>query len=408
MIESGEHFPGDLMIHRFGSYLPCRFPLPISSGVNILPGQSVSITARPQTSKFYPERLLIKDAFDWRIDNIYIGGYGAICRDLSGSMFAPDVLGRFPGCGEIEIFSGGDLSISARYIGHKESGIPFEACVFGSDDRMPTIARRPRQGQKKIATARSECAISAQQTAQLFTDPMKHDAWPCRLLIKNASDWTIHDVCVGEVSIFAQSGYVPGSMFSEEAESEICLGRLTAGDKFSVVATYVGSEPGAEFSYEVYGTHDESEVGSLPVAVILPMSSGCLLRREISAQITGRCQPPAARRRGIGPHQGFLAEQIFAEDASDWIINDIKIGRVSQFAQCADIPGLAFSPGTLGCQVSFDLARTLIDVAIITSYSGPRESGDIFTCGILGSVVDLPAIDQEPQRGRVLSVHDLR
>jgi hypothetical protein len=54
------------------------------------------------------------------------------------------------------------------------------------------------------------------------------------------------------------------------------------------------------------------------------------------------------------------------------VFNDIKIGRASQFAQSGDVPGLAFSPGTLGGRVSFDVALAGIDVSIITTHIGPR------------------------------------
>lgn len=381
----------------------------MSSGVNLPPAQSTTIIARPQTPKFYPERLLIKQAAHWHIDAIRVGGRtSALVKDLPGITFAPAAPGRFPGCGEIEIPSGGDLIAEIKYTGPLEAGIPFEACVFGSDDRTPSVAIS-RQSKDKIATARSGCAIRADQSAKLFTDPMKHDTWPCRLVIKNAPDWIVNDICVGEVSIFAQSGDVPGSMFSEDAESATCLGHLIAGDKFSVVATYVGAAPSAELVYELYGTLDESETDDLPIATILPMSSGVnVVSPDKSAQITSRCQLPNARLREISPRQGFLAERIVIESAADWVVNDIKIGRASQFAQAGDVPGLAFSAGTLGGAVSFDVARAGIDVALVTTHVGSHEIGAAFVCGILGSIVDLTEIDPAPRHGRLLSSRDLR
>lgn len=389
------------MINRLGLYRPLRLPLPMSSGVNILPMQCAQITARPQTSKFYPERLLIKEAAQWKIDAIRVSDRdSALVQNLPGSMFAPDAPGRFPGCGEIEIPPGGGLIVQTTYIGTSKTGIPFEAGVFGSDDQPPPpiVSTANRGTVKKIATARSKRAIPPNMSVKLPTLPMKHDAWPSRLVIKDASDWVINDVCVDELSIFAQSGDVPGSMFSEDVESAICLGRLAAGDKFSVVATYVGTASNAEFVYELYGTLAESDAADLPIAVILPMSTGVSIPPNTSAQLTGRCE--------IGPRRGFVAEQIVVEGATDWVFNDIKIGRTSQFAQSGDLPGMAFSPGTMGGQVSFDVARPWIDVAIMSTYIGPRESGDSFVCGILGSVVDLT--DPSLPRGRILSVRDLR
>jgi hypothetical protein len=402
------------MIKHLGIYRPRRLPLPLSSGINIPPGRPFLITARPQTRNFYPERLLIKEAAHWKIDEIRVGNRAsALVQDLPGTMFAPDAPGRFPGCGEIEIPPGGDLIVQMTYTGPREAGIPFEACVFGSDDQTPPpVVSTARRGTgKKIATARSECAISPNTSVRLFTDPMKHDAWPCRLVIKDASDWVVNDVCVGEVSIFAQSGDVPGSMFSEDSkdgESAICLGRLAVGDKFSVVATYVGTAPDAEFVYELYGTLAESEAADLAIATILPMSSCVPIQTMQWAQVTGRCQLPNGLRRGIGPRQGFVAERIVVDGAADWVFHDIKIGRASQFAGSGDVPGLAFSSGAVGGRVSFDVARAWIDVVIVATHIGPREGGDAFVCGILGSIVDLTEADPAHGRDRILSVRDLR
>jgi len=189
-------------------------------------------------------------------------------------------------------------------------------------------------------------------------------------------------------------------MFSEDVESAICLGRLAAGDKFSVVATYVGTSSDAEFVYELYGTLAESEAVDLPIAVILPMTTGLNILPNTSAQLTGRCE--------IGPRRGFVAERIVVDGAADWVFNDIKIGRASQFAESGDIPGLAFSPRTLGGQVSFDVARSRINFAITTTYIGPRENGNSFVCGILGSIVDLTEVSPTLRHGRILSVRDLR
>lgn len=398
------------MIDRFRLHRPRRFPLPMSSGVSIFPGQSATLIARPQTNKFYPERLLIKEATLWQIDAIRVGDRpDALVQGLPGKMFGPTAPGRFPGCGEIEIPPGGDLIVELTYTGPREAGIPFEACVFGSDDQTPPLITSTtyQRSEKKIATARSGSAILAGQSTKLCTDPMKCDTWPCRLVIKEASDWIINDVCVGEVSIFAESGDVPGSMFSEGTESVICLGRIAAGETFSVVATYIGHSTGSEFMYELYGTFNESEANALPIAAILPMSSGVNILPERSAQITGRCQRPDAHRRGIGLSQGFLAERIVIEGATDWSLNDIKIGRTSQLAQSGDMPGLAFNPGVLGGAVSFDVARAGIDVVIVTTHVGPREVGAAFVCGILGSVIELAKAEPSPPRGRILSVKDL-
>jgi hypothetical protein len=381
----------------------------MSTGLPILPMQLVQITARPQTSKFYPERLLIKDAAHWKIDAIRVGNQAsALVQHLPGEMFAPDAVGRFPGCGEIQIPQGGELIVQVTYTGRAKSGLPFEACVFGSDGQ-PLASTANRGVGKKIATVMSSDAIPFNKSVKLSTDPMEHDAWPCRLVIKGASDWVVNDVRVGEVSIFVQSGDVPGSLFAEDFKggaSAICMGHLAAGDKFSVVARYVGTSD-AELVYELYGTNVESEAADLAIASILPMSTGVSIFPTHSAQITGRCPLRGVHGRGIGIDQGFLSERIIVERATDWIFNEIKIGRLSQFAHSGDVPGMAFSPETLGGQVSFAVARAGLDVAFVTTYNGPREDGDTFVGGILGSLVDLADGDTAPGHERILTIRDL-
>lgn len=64
-------------------------------------------------------------------------------------------------------------------------------------------------------------------------------------------------------------------------------------------------------------------------------------------------------------------------------------------------------PGTLGGAVSFDVAQAGIDVAIVTTYIGPRQLRPRFVCGILGSIVDLTKADPASRRGRILSARDL-
>jgi len=371
----------------------------MSSGVNIPPGTLVRITARSQVGEFFPERLLIKGADHWRINEIRAEGRsGALARDLPGAGFAPESLGRFPGCGELSLPSGGELIVKATYEGPLEAGAHFEACIFGSDSQpLPPVASTVRDSAKgiRLAAASSDGFVSFGTTVKLSTDPLSRDAWLGRVVIKNASDWIVNDVRFGEVSIFARSGDVPGSMFSELVETAACLGRLAAGDTLSIVATYAGAELGAVLSYDLYGVFAESDTSALPVVSILPLSCGMYIYPWSSAQLTIQSglkddvRLAADVRRRVDPGQGFLAERVVLENAADWVIGDIKIGCSSQFAQSGDIPGVAFGPGAIGSAVSFDVARPRVDVSVVATYCGRVESGSAFLCGIFGSVVDL-------------------
>src|SRR2546422_202014 len=49
-----------------------RIPLPFSTEVPILPGQSAQLTARPQVATFWPDRLLIKNAGSWTIQQLTV------------------------------------------------------------------------------------------------------------------------------------------------------------------------------------------------------------------------------------------------------------------------------------------------------------------------------------------------
>ncbi len=374
--------------------------------MNIPPGTLTQLTARSQLDEFFPERLLIKEADHWRIDEIRAEGRsGALARDLSGEVFAPESIGRFPGCGELSLPSGGELIVRATYRGPLKAGAPFEACIFGSDGQpLSPIASTTRNSAKgaMLTTARSDGLVYPDKTVKLSTDPFSRDSWLGRVAIKNASDWIVNDVLLGEVSIFAQSGDVPGSMFSEIVETSACLGRLAAGDAFSIVATYAGTGAGSALSYDLYGASVESDTSALPVVSILPWSSGLSVPPNRAVQVTARCNGSEARRslgdgarlvdvacRSVGSGQGFLAERIVVENAVDWVIGDIKIGRSSQFAQSGEVPGAAFGPGAIGSVVSFDVARPRVDVSAVATYCGRVESGSAFLCGIFGSVVDL-------------------
>jgi hypothetical protein len=108
--------------------------------------------------------------------------------------------------------------------------------------------------------------------------------------------------------------------------------------------------------------------------VILPMSSGVNILPNTSAQITSRPQ-----------NYAFRPERVIISGSADWVINDIKVGNMSQFSQSGDVPGEMFGAQTIDGFVKFTTCQTAMDFVIVTTFVGASESGAPFVCGVLGT-----------------------
>ncbi len=108
--------------------------------------------------------------------------------------------------------------------------------------------------------------------------------------------------------------------------------------------------------------------------VILPMSSGVNILPNTSAQITSRPQ-----------NYAFRPERVIISNSGDWVINDIKVGNMSQFSQSGDVPGEMFGATTIDGFVKFTTCQTAMDFVIVTTFVGPSEAGAPFVCGVLGT-----------------------
>ena len=113
---------------------------------------------------------------------------------------------------------------------------------------------------------------------------------------------------------------------------------------------------------------------------ILPMSTGVPILPTQSAQITARPQRVAFR-----PERVFISAAGTTGGASDWIVNDIKIGNRSQFSQSGDVPGDMFAANAIDGFVSFETAQTAMDVVMVVTYVGTNESGVAFYGSIIGT-----------------------
>lgn len=108
----------------------------------------------------------------------------------------------------------------------------------------------------------------------------------------------------------------------------------------------------------------------------LPMSTGVKVKRGQSAQITSRPQSLAYR-----------VDFMMIENASHWLVNDIKVGNRSQLAQAGDVPGACFAAGSKGTDVLFDTLQVAMDFVLVVTYVGPKKDGEIFQCSIMGNEV---------------------
>jgi hypothetical protein len=109
--------------------------------------------------------------------------------------------------------------------------------------------------------------------------------------------------------------------------------------------------------------------------ITLPMSSGVNIFPNTSAQITSRPQAMAFRPERI----------IIGGQPSNWIVNDVKVGNRSQFAQSGDVPGEMFAATTIDGYVSMETVQTAMDFVIVVTFIGDNNAGAPFVCGVLGT-----------------------
>jgi len=109
--------------------------------------------------------------------------------------------------------------------------------------------------------------------------------------------------------------------------------------------------------------------------ITLPMSSGVAIFPNTSAQITSRPQAVAFRPERI----------IIGGTPGSWIVNDVKVGNRSQFAQSGDVPGEMFAATTIDGFVSMETVQTAMDFVMVVTFVGDNQDGAQFVCGVLGT-----------------------
>jgi hypothetical protein len=113
--------------------------LPLSTGVSVLPKQSLSVKGRVQSDGFWPDHLTISNAgtehgaADWVVNDIRIAGRSQFLQagDLPGDMFATNAVDSFM---RFEVAKASmEVEIIVTYMGTNEKGCPFFASITGME-----------------------------------------------------------------------------------------------------------------------------------------------------------------------------------------------------------------------------------------------------------------------------------
>ena len=136
-------------------------------------------------------------------------------------------------------------------------GGPGEAWPYVIPPRNLLVDRPgPTGADRVILPMSSGVAILPNTSAQITSRPQNWAFRGERIIIKNAADWVIGDIKIGNVSQFSQSGDIPGEMFANNTiDGFVKFTTCQTAMDFVIVTTFVGaSEAGAPFVCGVLGT----------------------------------------------------------------------------------------------------------------------------------------------------------
>jgi hypothetical protein len=353
-----------------------RIPLPLSTGVAVFPGQSAQITARPQVDTFWPDRLLIKNAGSWTIEELTVkskaGSKHSLIETADQAAFSYDTWHPLPAR---EVLCAEAVILVVTYRGSNVEGEVFEAALFGWEGSLPTKAANRPSSTQRLSERATSPEVRPAQTVKLPWTIASPALFVDRVVIANAEDWIVTDIRTRGKSIFLQYGDVPAAMFSDAAD--VILEPLKGGDLVFIVATYIGRESSARLTVELSGTATPPPVPRA-LSYFLPASTNVPILATQSAQIT--CRPQAA--------EAFLPERIVIADSANWVVNDVKIGNASRFAQAGDIPAQCFDSRSVGSHVMLGPVQPSQDFIVFTTRLPSRDESAPFFCGIQGRLVE--------------------
>lgn len=107
--------------------------------------------------------------------------------------------------------------------------------------------------------------------------------------------------------------------------------------------------------------------------ILLPMTSSGNI--TASAAITARPQNVAYRPERI----------IIGGTPANWLIDDIKVGNRSQFAQAGSMPAEAFAATSFDAHVSMETVQTAMDFVIQVTFVGTASAGEQFRGVVFGT-----------------------
>jgi len=289
-----------------------REVLPLSSGTRVPPHAPLRILGRPPNgqTKHAPltlEHLTVSGAGtqngarDWIVNDIEIDGVSQLSvKDLSGALFSYKgiVAGgrhamsgiRFSGLDVIE--SESEVAVTITYVGPNPEGVPFFGAIVGSPPPqrstvLPFATKQPLPPSVKTT-------ISATLDTALKVRMLEISDEGTR---GGSADWIVNDVRVDGTTQFAQSGDIPGDMFSTSSIDSFVTWK--PGKQIEIDVTYIGlEEAGVCFSGCFLGTvvRDDYDQPPPDVHAIVHASN------DTSAEkVVARCNWRAPYVRAIDP-----------------------------------------------------------------------------------------------------------
>lgn len=240
-----------------------RIVLPLSSGDCITPGQTTRVAGKTKYDPLMLERLFLTGADtpggarDWIVNDVEVDGVSQFSvKDLPGILFSPRGIVaegkratssiRFSGLDVIERES--EVAVTATYVGPKPDGARlFVAVVGDTPPQRPTvlpiaIKRALKPAAKMTISARLDTALKI-ETLEISDEGTAG----------GAGDWIVSDFRVDGISQFAQSGDIPGDMFSTTAIDTFV--KFQPGKQIEIDVTYIGLEAeGVRFVGSFLGT----------------------------------------------------------------------------------------------------------------------------------------------------------